>query len=182
MNIFALASSYDPTDCAELHCDQHLHKMILESAQMVSTAMHHRWSTHFAIIQHMYKPSYHKHPCTIWAGANNHNTLWLCELGIALNQIRLDTSNCSDHSSVDVLRHARDFLEDVVPLASFTNHSPHPFCGPATIGIRQTTYPETWQKYREFYRRKAINWKAAGRLMTYTNRPVPEWIADLITE
>lgn len=36
MNIFVLDPN--PAIAASLHCDQHLHKMILESAQMVSTA------------------------------------------------------------------------------------------------------------------------------------------------
>ena len=38
MNIFYLHN--DPTECAKLHTDKHVVKMILESAQMLSTAHH----------------------------------------------------------------------------------------------------------------------------------------------
>ena len=36
MNIFYLDE--DPTKCAELHCDKHVCKMIIEYAQLLSTA------------------------------------------------------------------------------------------------------------------------------------------------
>ena len=38
MNIFYLHS--DPKTCASMHCDKHVVKMILETAQMLSTAHH----------------------------------------------------------------------------------------------------------------------------------------------
>jgi len=38
MNIFYL--SRDPVLCAEMHCDKHVVKMILETAQLLSTAHH----------------------------------------------------------------------------------------------------------------------------------------------
>ena len=38
MNIFYLDK--DPHQCAKYHCDKHVCKMILESAQMLSTAHH----------------------------------------------------------------------------------------------------------------------------------------------
>ena len=43
MNIFYLA--HNPTDCAQMHCDKHVVKMILETAQLLSTAHHERGST-----------------------------------------------------------------------------------------------------------------------------------------
>ena len=36
MNLFYL--SKDPTECATLHCDKHVVKMIIEYAQLMSTA------------------------------------------------------------------------------------------------------------------------------------------------
>ena len=59
MNIFHLHK--DPRICAEYHCDKHVVKMILETAQMLSTA-------------------YPKHPMTIWVGDSGANFFWSVQL------------------------------------------------------------------------------------------------------
>lgn len=71
MNIFALSS--DPGEAAQLHLDKHVVKMPLETAQMLST-----------ICGGPYKPTHHKHPCTVWAAASTGNYAWLVQLGLAL--------------------------------------------------------------------------------------------------
>ena len=38
MNIFIL--DYNPTNCARMHADKHVVKMVLETAQILSTALH----------------------------------------------------------------------------------------------------------------------------------------------
>lgn len=78
MNIFAL--HIDPKKAAEYHCDKHVVKMILESAQMASTVFdkygnHEHW---------MLKPCWHNHPCTLWAGDSKPNLKWLIDLGYFL--------------------------------------------------------------------------------------------------
>ena len=61
MNIFHLHK--DPKICAEYHCDKHVVKMILETAQMLSTAINEH---SMGIAQdRLYKPAYPKHPMTI---------------------------------------------------------------------------------------------------------------------
>lgn len=71
MNIFVLDE--DPKAAARYQCDRHVVKMILESAQMLSTIRH----------QHgcpaPYKPTHAKHPCTLWAGECAENYAWLVE-------------------------------------------------------------------------------------------------------
>lgn len=78
MNIFVLHRS--PVISAQMACDKHVVKMILETAQMLCTiAVEHGYEDHC-----LYKPVHSKHPCTLWAGENAANWAWLCKHGIAL--------------------------------------------------------------------------------------------------
>ena len=67
MNIFHLHKV--PKVCAEYHCDKHVVKMILETAQMLSTA----YQRHCGLDECLYKPAYPKHPMTIWVGDSIEN-------------------------------------------------------------------------------------------------------------
>lgn len=78
MNIFIL--DIEPSKCAEYHCDKHVVKMVLESAQLLSTAAH-------LMGKHkpeMYKPTHINHPCTQWAAADMSHYRWLHLLFIHL--------------------------------------------------------------------------------------------------
>ena len=78
MNIFYLDK--DPKKCAEMHCDKHVVKMILEYAQLLSTA--HRvldgneWADHVGL----YKATHKNHPSAIWARESAGNYFWLNKL------------------------------------------------------------------------------------------------------
>ena len=79
MNIFHLHKV--PKVCAEYHCDKHVVKMILETAQMLSTA----YQKHCGEDTNLYKHAYPKHPMTIWKGESvetfNYETLLGKEIG-----------------------------------------------------------------------------------------------------
>lgn len=77
MNIFYL--SRDPVLCAEMHCDKHVVKMILETAQLLSTAHHMLGSTA------PYKPTHKNHPSAVWARSGRYQYRWLYELLEALS-------------------------------------------------------------------------------------------------
>lgn len=79
MNIFLL--DWDPKTCAEYHCDKHVVKMILETAQLLCGAHH---MTNDVCDQIPYKLSHKNHPCSIWTRDSLSNYLYLCELGIEL--------------------------------------------------------------------------------------------------
>lgn len=181
MNIFYLHDS--PAIAASLHCDQHIHKMILETAQLLSTAMHIRFPTfpaYASISPMLYKPAYVAHPCAIWARQTNGNMLWLCELALSLQSERESVANCGEHASIPVIRIVQEFIHTINPYSSFNNdHTPHVFCGPATISHRIGM--STIQRYKEFYRRKAQRWPLdSGIHMSYKGRPVPDFLQDLI--
>ena len=73
MNIFALDK--DPLIAAQMMCDKHVVKMILEGCQMLSTV--HSLDTVQDNKIKLYKPCFHNHPCTIWARASKSNYYWL---------------------------------------------------------------------------------------------------------
>jgi len=74
MNIFHLHKN--PKICAEYHCDKHVVKMILETAQMLSTA----YRRNFGDNDDLYKTAYPKHPMTIWVGDSGGNFNWSMRL------------------------------------------------------------------------------------------------------
>ena len=76
MNIFFLDP--DPDTCAQLHCDKHNVKMILEYAQLLSTAHH--------VIDGddappgIYKVTHRNHPSAVWVRESIQHYRWLHKL------------------------------------------------------------------------------------------------------
>ena len=75
MNIFFLDER--PDKCAEMHNDKHCVKMILESAQMLSTA--HR-ELDGDVPDILYKSTHKNHPSTIWVRSSKQHYDWLFRL------------------------------------------------------------------------------------------------------
>ena len=71
MNIFVVDT--DPRKAAQSLCDKHVVKMVLETAQILST-----------VSGGPYRPTHANHPCVIWAGSTRRNYLWLVEHGLEL--------------------------------------------------------------------------------------------------
>ena len=173
MNIFVLDPN--PVIAAQYHCDQHLHKMILESAQMLSTAAH----IHFPQLKrHIYEPAYQNHPCTIWVSSALANMEWVCHLANQLNEIR-ESKGCNRHSSMDVIKAICDQFLSVDPQNNIPTPSSFAEAMYPHIKIRQDL--STVEKYQLYYRKKHAQWALdKGRGMTYKDRPVPDFMKDLI--
>lgn len=91
MNIFVL--DLDPKKAAEYHADIHISKMILESAQMLST-----------VLGGPYKKTHQNHPCTVWVGESMGNAEWLFELAYHLNrEWRKRYKHSVNHKSYEVI-------------------------------------------------------------------------------
>lgn len=71
MNIFWLDS--DPQKCAQYHNNKHVVKMILELAQLLSTAHRVLDGDEYADSQNLYKKTHMNHPCAIWVRENSAN-------------------------------------------------------------------------------------------------------------
>lgn len=80
MNIFVL--SVIPSEAAEYHCDKHVVKMILETAQLLYTA--HWILDPETLSPTAYRKTHVNHPCAIWARESIENYRWLSELGLCL--------------------------------------------------------------------------------------------------
>ena len=78
MNIFYL--DHDPQIAASFHCDKHCVKMILESAQLLSTAHRILDGDEYANSVDLYKPFSPNHPSAIWVRESYDNYRWLWKL------------------------------------------------------------------------------------------------------
>jgi hypothetical protein len=78
MNIFYV--NEDPVVAAKSLCDKHVIKMILESAQMLSTA-HHVFGNP---PEGIYKKTHENHPCNVWIRLSHQHYEWVYDHAIAL--------------------------------------------------------------------------------------------------
>ena len=74
MNIFVL--DLRPNRAAQMMCDKHIIKMILESAQLLCA--------HFEPGIAPYKRTHYNHPCSIWIRRSRTNYQWLLDHADAL--------------------------------------------------------------------------------------------------
>jgi len=80
LNIFVLHS--DPEICARFHCDKHVGKMLLESCQIMSTAVQLELGKE---IEGLYKKTHINHPCVKWCRESKNNFGWLWRLASYLH-------------------------------------------------------------------------------------------------
>ena len=185
MNIFIL--DRDPVKAAQLQCDKHVVKMIVESAQMLSTA--HRMLDGYVekrpsksgkrMINYwvhpdpkmesiLYKAVHHNHPSTVWTMETCENYAWHYEHFVAL---------CDEYKyrygkthSTDTL--LRDVLIDVPDNITMMEQTP--------FKLAMADYPECIalgdpvKAYRAFYQTKQARFR-----MSWTNRNIPHWFKKI---
>lgn len=76
MNIFFL--HWNPRIAAQYHCDKHVVKMIIETAQLLYSV---HWTLNSPLPVNAYKLAHKNHPCSIWVRQSLTNYFWLCTLG-----------------------------------------------------------------------------------------------------
>ena len=120
MNIFYLDRC--PVKSAEMSCDKHVVKMILESAQLLCTVHRvsdgveyydktakgrkiKRWKHPNSNLEAtLYKAGWLKHPSTQWVMASSYNYMWLYRHMMALNnEYKLRYNHTKDHMCVEKL-------------------------------------------------------------------------------
>ena len=86
MNIFVLDEN--PITAAVMMCDKHIPKMVVESAQMMASAVRRHGATDDVMpltkAGKPYKGGYAHHPCTVWAGDTFGNFAWLADHAMGL--------------------------------------------------------------------------------------------------
>ena len=178
MNIFYLSEC--PVESAQSQCDKHVVKMILEYAQLLSTAHRmidgdewtdrtasgsriKRWSLPDDREQTLYKATHRNHPSAVWVRESRSNYKWLLELFKELiDEYRIRYGKEHKTSKLlPALSNAPDNLND--------------------IGLTEVpqAMPDDCKRdipllgYRNYYKTNKIN------LFAYTKRNAPEWMGTL---
>jgi len=134
MNIFYL--SKNPSKCAEFHCDKHVVKLILEIAQMLSTAHHMENSKYKSKV---YKPTHVNHPCTKWVRESKENYAWTYKFFLAL---------CKEYTKRYKRKHVAENLK------RYLEHNP---CKQKGMTTRPQCMPDKYKSknpiiaYRNYY-------------------------------
>ena len=154
MNIFLLDT--DTRKCAQYHCDKHVVKMILETAQLLC-GVHHM--TDQITDQVPYKLSHKNHPCAIWSRESLSNYLYLCDLGLEL---------CKEYTYRYGKRHkSQDVIEWCV--TNKPNICDKEFTEPARAMPNEYKVDSVVESYRNYY----IGEKS--KIAVWKNREIPEW-------
>lgn len=178
MNIFYL--DHDVTKCAEMHVDKHCVKMILEYAQLLSTANRvldgqltlgksktgrnvKRWILNDHRESILYSATHINHPSAIWARQSKENYLWLANMLIAL---------CEEYTHRYGKNHKveRDGLSFVLLKTIPKNIENKGWSEPTPAMPDDVKIcSDSIASYRNYYMKNKTH------LAKWKNRPVPEW-------
>lgn len=155
VNIFFL--DWDVKKNAEYHCDKHVVKMVLETAQLLC-GVHHMTTPDTPNVP--YKLSHKNHPCAIWARESLTNYLLLCELGLEL---------CYEYTHRYERKHkSQEVIEWCV--TNLPNIPDVGFSSPPKAMPEEYKVDDVVESYRNYYlgaKKSFLSWK---------NREVPEWV------
>jgi hypothetical protein len=178
MNIFYLDSN--PRTCAEMHVDKHCVKMILEYAQLLSTA--HRALDGILIDglsksgrkrrvyvlsdqreQMLYSATHINHPSAIWVRKTHQNYMWLAEL---LEELCWEYT----HRYGKIHKVERDGLMQLLKNEFPRNIPIGPFTGPTpAMPDQYKVAGDSIQSYKNYY----LGDKT--RMFSWKNRNQPSW-------
>lgn len=163
MNIFYLDSS--AVLSARMHCDKHCVKMILETAQLLSTAHRVLDGDEYADDAGLYKSTHKNHPSAVWVRQSWANYEWTYNLLLALCNEYTDRYNKTHKTAslLDVLHKAPDSIPRYHPHGYFTEP---PQCMPDEYKDQCTV-----TAYRQYYLGEKM-YMAKWSLPTLT----PEWV------
>lgn len=182
MNIFYL--SENAKACAEMHCDRHVVKMIIEYAQLMSTAHRildgeeyidttangrkiKRWRMKDEQLENgLMKASHVNHPSAIWTRWSRQNYFWLNTMWYYL--LREYTHRYGKHHACEKYELLLYLFPKNLPDRTFEDPPPAmpDYCKVAGNSIAS---------YHKYY----INEKV--RFATWKNRKVPDWFAEAIS-
>jgi hypothetical protein len=146
VNIFV--THIDPRIAASYLCDKHINKMLVESWQILCTALHIRGSS----APGTYRAAYRHHPCSQWAAESLENWQWLFQHALAMHDEKMSRFGGNPH-----LSHTKHVGYPFDLSVDWPQHGLTPFAR----AIKKTTYPhlldtELWpdtvEVYREYYR------------------------------
>jgi hypothetical protein len=171
MNIFATHPSAKL--CAEALDDRRLVKMVLETAQLISTTWSQVMGVHLG-----YRPTHVNHPCAVWARASSDNLSWLilhAEWLLKEYSRRYDR----EHASSTIILCAADRMPELirgkripVERTEFVN------CARSLArGLDFTHVNDVHSAYRQYM---AAKWKVDGMNARWTRRGPPTWYRQMV--
>ena len=198
VNIFYLAR--DPAEAARAHCDKHVVKMILETAQLLSTAWHveapervardyvrtdplaRSWMpndakhdcglAYYLGNQQIYAPTHPHHPSALWVRESRVAYDWAWRLGQEL----LDEYTFR-YGRLHASRHALRALEWAPPaLPDIPLSEPNVAMPDHCVVATTDGYVDALASYRNYYRTEKV------RMLVYTKRHAPDWLRDIAVE
>lgn len=162
MNIFYL--DRHPRLCAEYHCDKHVVKMILESAQLMSTAHHVLGSWQPSML----KPTHVNHPCAVWVRDSFRNYVWTLSL---FNCLLAEYHKRNHKEHLYRKHHMSAILGRPTPKFKKLEFTPPPLCMPDEF---KDPSGDPVRSYRNYY--------ALGKMdiVSYNRSPngVPSWFKE----
>ena len=188
MNIFYLDK--DPIEAAKQSCDKHVVKMIVESAQMLSTAHRmidgnlytdktktgrkiKRWKHPNPNMEKtLYKACHTGHPSTVWVMESAYNYHWLYKHMMALNtEFKMRYGHILDHKTVQLLEGALMYPPKNISLNTIATDPPPAMPDYCKIpGDSVASY----RKYYIFEKQRFATWKSPST--------VPAWYIDGVKE
>ena len=153
MNIFFL--DWDVEKNAQYHCDKHVVKMILETAQLLC-GVHHMTNAVYV----PYKLSHKNHPCSIWARESLTNYLYLGELGLELSREYTHRYG-KKHKSQEIIEWC---------LMNKPQIQDNGFTTPPKAMPDEYKTEDVIESYRKYYL------GAKKTFLTWKERQVPEWV------
>jgi hypothetical protein len=150
MNIFVL--DRNPETAAQLQCDKHVIKMILETAQLLCSP--------FEPGTALYKRTHYNHPSAIWTRISEANYEWLLQHGLALcEEYRYRWDKERDHASLRVIdwcsNHYKALGLPNVGLTEFPQAMPEEF--------RRSDVVQTYREYYKCGKKHLLKWKKEKR-------------------
>lgn len=178
MNIFYLDN--DPQKCAQYMVDKHVVKMILETAQLLSTAHRlldgeeyigasasgrkaKRWRLPDDRETVLYSATHVNHPSAVWCRENHQNYTWLFEHFLSLIA-EYGFRYGKDHKCIDMVDALFNPPKNIKKKA-FTPVTP-------AMAPEYIVSKDSIENYRNYYK------QGKKHLHSYTKRQMPEWLCE----
>lgn len=163
MNIFYL--DQDPDLAARYQCNKHVCKMIIETAQMLSTAHRMLDGIDYADEQKLYKCTHVNHPSTVWVRDSQANYQWTYDHLIAL-------LNEYTHRYGKI--HATDRLVNALAHIPDNIDKKKAFVAPPLCMDDEFKQRDHIEAYRDFY------FGAKHGFAKWTKRDCPAWFYERV--
>jgi hypothetical protein len=153
---------------AKYHCNKHVVKMILETAQLLSSAHHQldpERGTQLAKAKTIYKPSHANHPCAIWTRETSENYKWLCQLGQELCK-EYTARYGKVHKTDPMIKWFSRNLPSSIPKGKYSD--------PPQVMPEEHKQKDTVTAYRTYY----VTDKA--RFAKWPDGKTPKWYTDML--